>query len=107
MIITLLIILILVGATVGILAITGAFNTSSSNKNKQSPKPPESQQPYINPQPFKTGYLKDSPQPLADVCNKNMYPINPPYVDYGDPRYVSAINDTEKECDVIIFNSPP
>tara|TARA_B110000908_G_scaffold170402_1_gene229868 strand:+ start:815 stop:1126 length:312 start_codon:yes stop_codon:yes gene_type:complete len=99
----LLLILLLAGVTVGILAAAGVFTPNSGYKQTV---PPIKSQPCIDPQPFKTGYLKDSPQPLADVCNSNMYPVNPPYVNYG-PRMISTVNGVKKECDVNIFNSTP
>jgi hypothetical protein len=56
--------------------------------------------PYINQQPFKTGYLTDSPQcNPSDLCNSEMYPVESQYVDYG--------KFTPCDCDTHVFNSPP
>ena len=56
--------------------------------------------PSINPQPFKTGYIENTPQPLADVCNSKIYPVEPVYVNYN-------LNESDLKCDVNVFNSPP
>ena len=55
---------------------------------------------YITSSPPKTGYNNDIPQKLADNCNSVMYPINPPYVNYGKSKY-------SDNCDVNKFNSVP
>jgi hypothetical protein len=95
----LLIILTITGITFLGLAATGVFNSpSKSNKT-----PPPDTQPYIDPQPFKTGYLTNTPQPLADVCNSTMYPVQPLYVNYGNPTH----DYRGGECAVNIFNSIP
>jgi len=98
----LLVTLILIGATVGILTAVGVY--SSKGRKKES-----LYGSYINPTPFKTGYIQNSPQKLADACrdptlggNNVMYPVNPPYVNYG----TRAPGDCG-ECDVNIFNSIP
>ena len=53
--------------------------------------------------PFKTGYIKNTPQKIADYCNKTMYPVQLEYVNY------TKENDTNKncDCDVSKFNSSP
>ena len=92
------------GLIVAILITTGAFDSKSDESTlRLSGK--ENKSPYINPTPFNTGYIKDIPpqQKLADLCNKVMYPVNPPYVDYGAPITSNCCGD----CDVNIFNSPP
>ena len=87
------IILIIISISIPILIATGAFSSRSG---------------YINPQPFKIGYLKgQTPQlPIANLCNSNntMYPIQPPYVNYSNHS-----NHSRKKCncEVNIFNSPP
>ena len=99
MIITILLIIFVAGIVIGILYSKGKFKSSDKNsQNLQTKNTPNKQ--YINPQPFETGYIQNTPQPLADMCNANMYPIQPPYVDYGP-------NNCSYNCDVNTFNSPP
>ena len=93
----LLIIFAITGITLFILSTRGAFS-SPSKSNKITP--------YIDPQLFKTGYLTNTPQRLADVCNNTMYPVQPLYVNYTDTTS-SHNNDHYGECAVNIFNSPP
>lgn len=81
--------LILAAIVIPILFATGVIKTGSNNTPDIKSKPPIDSpsaeiQPFITPTPFKTGYLSDSPQPLADLCNSTMYPVQPPYVDYGE-----------------------
>ena len=57
----------------------------------------------INPQPFKTGYVKNAPQQVADVCNSVMYPV---YID-PSPIYSTDLNDIPNNNIINIFNSPP
>ena len=61
----------------------------------------------IDPKPFHTGYIQNPPpqQKIADACNGSMYPVQPPYVDYGNVFSTAAANS--RSCDVNIFNSPP
>lgn len=110
-----LVLVLLAGATAGGLAAGGVFKTY--NPQKQTYNSPYQQlemtpkRGSINPQPFKTGYLKNSPQPIADNCNSTMYPIQPPYVQYG-PDFDNVTMDMKNcekcaRCDVNIFNSPP
>ena len=61
----------------------------------------------INPRPFKTGYLKNPPQRLANLCaSKNiqtkniLYPVQPRYVEYG-------FSDENTQCDTNLFNTRP
>jgi hypothetical protein len=44
-------------------------------------------------------------QKIADACNNTIYPVQPPYVDYGT-AFSTAVAKSES-CDVNIFNSPP
>ena len=72
--------------------------------NKKEPKI-EEKTSMLNPHEFETGYIQDSPQQVADVCNSKMYPIDSIYVDYG-------FDDTNGDCkantcDINIFNSTP
>ena len=115
----LILLLILIGFTICILALLGVFSgdkkTTSVNKQmyKKHPrqtckKQTQQTSSYIEPSQFKTGYIKNKQQTLADLCrdpskggNNVMYPINPLYVDY------TLGNDETKECDVNVFNSPP
>ena len=109
---TFLFILILIGATVGILAVNGVFSRKNGGKNSgnNSTESIQTHRSYINPTPFKTGYLDNPPQHLADLCrsgkggNNVMYPIQPIYVDYGEREGGDCCGG---ECDVNIFNSPP
>jgi hypothetical protein len=55
---------------------------------------------YINPSPFKTGYLKNPDQNNANLCGGSGYPLKQPYVDYGDSISCS-------DCDNLKFNSAP
>jgi hypothetical protein len=55
----------------------------------------------LNPTPFKTGYLNNSPQKVADVCNSTMYPV---HIDYS---IINSGNPTQSNCFNNIFNSPP
>ena len=71
------------GITFAILYATGVFGGKKNNKKDQTKsnnkhKSKQNNYSYINPQPFKTGHLKNSPQFPADNCNKNMYPVQPP-----------------------------
>ena len=57
---------------------------------------------------FRSGYLIDPDQRLANVCatdnmikNRVLYPINPPYVNYGD--YGCDVNT----CPTVRFNEVP
>jgi len=88
-----------VGLLIGILASVGVFNTSTNPVTSISHV---KQSPYISPEPFGTGYITNHLPPkqrLADNCNSTIYPIQPPYVNYGTSNV--------KNCDVNIFNSPP
>lgn len=76
-------------------------------ENPENPKNPENPNyknvnQYINPQDFKTGYILNSPQKIADSCrtSSNLYPIQPVYVQYGP-------GPDCKDCDVLKFNSVP
>jgi hypothetical protein len=61
--------------------------------------------PYINPQPYNTGYIT-SPQTLANACGANvMYPIQPRYANYGS--WKNGGDCCSGSCDNLIFNSPP
>ena len=103
--------LFLLALTLGIVAAFGVFN---SNKNDGTLKsiPPQSEPkqktpPFITPTAFGTGYLKDSPQMPADNCREYgsaLYPIQQPYVDYGEWKGGDRYSGT---CDVAKFNSPP
>lgn len=102
---------ILAAIVVSILFATGTIKTKNASpspikKVKPYTHPPENTDsaPYITPTPFKVGYLKNSPQPLADVCNSTMYPVQPPYVEYGPWNGGDCCNGN---CDVNIFNSQP
>lgn len=123
--------LLLIGTILGGLAAGGVFNTQQPITYTPSPPPinnpnPSQNTPYINPQPFKTGYLTNPPQQVADLCNTTMYPIQQPYVDYSSDvtnNGSSSVNSNVHrnnhisaaikncgscgECDVNIFNSPP
>lgn len=59
----------------------------------------------LNPEPFTTGYVKNPPQKVADVCNSVMYPV---HIDYSAINSTN-INDLNKNKNNIIniFNSPP
>lgn len=106
-------IVILLGITAGILWATGVFNSNSnkSNKNPGNGSNPGHAEntpnyPYITPQPFETGFLKNTPQKIANLCteddkNATLYTVQPPYVDYGE------WDCDERCCDVVKFNSPP
>jgi hypothetical protein len=61
----------------------------------------------INPRPFKTGYLKNPHQKLANLCaSKNiqtkniLYPVQPRYVEYD-------LSDDNTQCDINLFNARP
>ena len=54
----------------------------------------------INPTPFKTGYIKNSPQSNANLCGGARYPVKQPYVDYGPSTSCCG-------CDNLKFNSSP
>jgi hypothetical protein len=94
--------LVLTGLTISVLALAGVF--SSKSDKSMEPRVTTDTVPYIDPMSFQTGYIKDLPkhQKISDVCGGSMYPIQPPYVDYGSSFVVTA-----KSCDVNIFNSPP
>ena len=55
---------------------------------------------FINPSPFKTGYLEDSPQKIADACNSTMYPLSQPSLNYG-------VSKTTEPCAINLYNSSP
>lgn len=61
--------------------------------------------PYINPQPYNTGYIT-SPQTLANACGADvMYPIQPRYANYGN--WKNGGDCCSGSCDNLIFNSAP
>ena len=73
----------------------------------------EAKPPIIDPTPFKVGYIKDSPQKLANLCKDDYndvvksgdfwnasYPINPVYVNYGDKHIPS-------DCECLEFIKAP
>jgi len=82
-----------------VLLAVGVFRKTKPNKmrnqefNQKLSKP--NKNAYITPKPFETGYIKDSPQALANLCKNKykdiklpdfgnpIYPINPTYVYYG------------------------
>jgi hypothetical protein len=114
--------LLLAGTILGTLAAGGVFKTPPATyiPNRQLESTPN--KPHINPQPFKTGYLTNPPQKVADLCNTTLYPIQQPYVDYNSSNESSDGSDGSRsnnistaiknygscgECDVNIFNSPP
>lgn len=107
-----LVLILFVGAITGGLVAGGVFKTyhvkTPTYINREIV---QSKQSYINPQPFKTGYLENSPQPIADVCNTSMYPIQNTYVDYGsdfNDVLMSIKNGGNScQCDVNVFNSHP
>jgi hypothetical protein len=90
----LLVIVIFVTLIVVILETTGVFTIRDNMKQIQ-----RKSKKCINSTSFKPGYIKNTPQPLADLCNDTMYPIQPPYVNYGSYG--------KKKCDINVFNSPP
>jgi hypothetical protein len=79
----------------GVLKIPGSSSSSKTAKDPGLTRPDA----FIKPTPFKAGYIKNSPQKLANLCKddyggvKNLgdfnnikYPINPVYVDYGGKK---------------------
>ena len=103
--------LVLVGVIFVVLVATGSFKKGDSGDSGDDgvthvtqPSPKE-EYPYINPKPFKVGYLKDSPQKLADVCNTVRYPVQPVYVDYG--TWDRGGDCCSGKCDNLKFNAPP
>ena len=77
-----------------------AVKPKNDSSNNTTVVPIKDNQPsFITPKPFRVGYLSNPPQKLANLCSNVMYPINPPYVDYGA--------DNTRKCDSLIFNSPP
>ena len=94
----------MVGLTFGILAIAGVFNKKSNYSSPKDSSPKENKKcvkPFIKPKPFSTGYLS-RPQKLANLCDSDvMYPINPPYVQYG------PYGGNPSKCPVNVFNSIP
>ena len=104
-----------------------SLHTKDKNDNSRYRTPNSSiQDPVensINPTPFKTGYIKNSPQSNANMCdsskdicdssNNIRYPITPPYVNYGptDVKYNTKLNYEPRHnfcrCDNLIFNSSP
>jgi len=88
-------------------AIIAAVYASSSNGAKTLPPSVVSNRQPIDPTPFHTGYIQNLPpqQKIADACNNTIYPVQPPYVDYGT-AFSTAVAKSES-CDVNIFNSPP
>lgn len=97
-------VLIVIGLTIGILAAFGVFNPKSNNNHHDPSDENDYSVPYIDPQPFKTGYLTDPPQKLANLCSDVMYPVNPPYVQYGQWNGGDCCSG---KCDVDEFNSAP
>ena len=95
----------IVGILIGLLLSLNSFISNKSELyryNKPKHEQTYNNQSYINPTPFKTGYLKKR----DGVCERNVstcfkYPFTPEYVNYG--RW----GCNEKCCDNLIFNSPP
>lgn len=85
----------------GVINIPGKTSNSKDSKAAQGSQDLNSTKSdttdaTIQPTPFKTGYIKESPQKLANLCkddyagaknnadfNNAKYPINPVYVNYG------------------------
>ena len=76
----------------GVINIPENDNNNSTNVNTTSTRNKDP----IDPTPFNIGYIKDSPQKLANLCQNDYkdvaksgdfwnasYPINPVYVNYG------------------------
>jgi hypothetical protein len=100
--------LILAAIVIPILVATGFFKNGSVKIDHKGPNTVTitntDEPPFIDPTPFQTGYLQNSPQPLADLCNSTMYPVQPLYVEYGEWNGGDCCNG---KCDVNIFNSAP
>jgi hypothetical protein len=95
----------------GVLKIPGSSKGSNgTNKSSTltSPSPTARDDATIQPAPFKTGYIKDSPQKLANQCkddyagvknlpdfNNAKYPVNPVYVNYGGKPFPKDCKCTE------------
>lgn len=94
-------------AAIGSIIAAAVYASSSSNGVKTLPPSVVSNRQPIDPTPFHTGYIQNLPpqQKIADACNNTMYPVQPPYVDYGSSFSMAAKN--AESCDVNIFNSPP
>jgi hypothetical protein len=81
---------------------------SSGSRNKmQKPCQFTPGSPCLEQTPFKTGYLKNPPQGLGNLCASNkmiknnvLYPIQPIYVDYRD-------FDGCSNPDMLVFNASP
>ena len=82
-------------------------NSSSKSSNLASLNPTRDDT-TIAPAPFRTGFIKDSPQKLANLCqndyssvknsadfNNAKYPINPLYVNYGGKPFPEDCKCTE------------
>lgn len=94
-------------AAIGAIIAAAVYASSSSNGAKTLPPSVVSNRQPIDPTPFHTGYIQNLPpqQKIADACNNTIYPVQPPYVDYGT-AFSTAVAKSES-CDVNIFNSPP
>lgn len=88
-------------AAIGAIIAAAVYASSSSNGAKTLPPSVVSNRQPIDPTPFHTGYI----QKIADACNNTIYPVQPPYVDYGT-AFSTAVAKSES-YDVNIFNSPP
>ena len=94
-------ILILVIAFIIIIILDLTNSLDKDNSPARNIKSSEPDTPYIKPHPFKTGYLSDPPQKVADLCNTSMCPVKQISVDYGPGK------DCVGSCDNLVFNSPP
>lgn len=94
-------------AAIGAIIAAAVYASSPSNGAKTLPPSVVSNRQPIDPTPFHTGYIQNLPpqQKIADACNNTIYPVQPPYVDYGT-AFSTAVAKSES-CDVNIFNSPP
>lgn len=97
---------------IGVLKISGSSNDSKLT-NREINGSPYKKEVTIDPTPFNVGYIKDSPQKLANLCkddysdvkssadfNNAKYPINPLYVNYGGKPF-------PKDCKCTEFISSP
>ena len=79
------------------------FSTQGQKLTGKGPEVTQDQEVVVEDSykdPFKTGYINNSPQSNANVCGGSIYPIQQPYVNYGETTSCS-------QCDNITFNSAP